>query len=88
MKTDYKKLEKIVEKAEMFLIKKGMEKAKSMNLDIKIDNQTLSQNYQKDNLHKSKEAIELISMVAEEYPQITERYLANKQKLKDYLRPL
>lgn len=89
METIYEILKFKTERDEDFLIKKGLQEAKRKNLDILIGDKTLSVKNPEGfiSLLGSQEkiiAVNLISLIAEQYAQVTERYLENKEFLQKY----
>jgi len=72
---------------ENFLIKQGIKKAKEQGLEIKLGNEILTLNRKKRGIislpsyDDGVDARKLIVLATEDYPEIVERYLNNKNRL-------
>lgn len=70
-----------------FLIREGIRKAKEQGLEIKLgDREILTLKNKKGSLYlpeeeKDVDAIQLIALVADDYPKRTKRYIVNIEKL-------
>jgi|AntAceMinimDraft_17_1070374.scaffolds.fasta_scaffold38969_3 hypothetical protein len=79
-----------IRKDEKFLLKKGFEKTKERGLEIIVGNERLGLENPKGEIklptnNGRTDIRKIIALIADDYPEITKRYLSYTKKLKNYL---